>query len=204
MSSVQNPFRKIGDALDRMSARERLMVAALGVTLVLCIVSLSGFLIYSGLSDLEDKNAAMRQALREIERKRPEYLKAKARLMALEARIGTNPLLLTGFIEQIQNETKIYIRETVQRTPEPAGKKYQEQSIDVRISKVQLEPLLKFMRKIETHPQNLVLVTQLSIHSLDDKHQEFGVDMVVSTYEHAPKKAPKGKPDEPGAEKDPS
>ena len=32
---------------------------------------------------------------------------------------------------------------------------------------------------------------QLNIRSRDDKHQEFEVDMTVSTYEHAPK--PTGK-----------
>ena len=159
---------------------------------------------HRGLGDLEERNTDTRQALRDIESQRDAYLRARAKIAALETRIGSTQLQLGGYLEQAAKETGIDIRETNPRPHEPIGKKYLQQSLDVRMSKVQLEPLVKFMRRLETSPTNLVLVTQLFIRARDDKHVDFDVDMTVSTYEHAPKKG-KGKPDEAGVgDKEPS
>lgn len=186
------PIKKIGDALERMSQRERMMIGLLGLTIAVLMLLGGWFFVHRGLSGLSERNDAMRQALRDIERKRGAYLQARAKLAALEARIGSTPLPLAGFLEQAAKDTGIDIRETNPRAPETLGKKYVQQSMDVRLSKVPLEPLLKFMRRLEQSPTNLVLVTQLFIRARDDKHVDFDVDMTVSTYEHAPKK-PKAK-----------
>ena len=207
MNSLLARIRSLGDTLERMSQRERTMAALLGAAFLGCVFLIGGYLIYSRLSDLEERNDAMRQALRDIQSKRGAYLQARAKIAQLESRIGTQPLQLSGFLEQAAKDSGIDIRETNPKAPEPVGKKYVQQSMDVRLSKVQLEPLSKFMRRLEQNPGNLVLVTQLLIRSRDDKHQEFDVDMTVSTYEHAPKKAPKGKEGKEegtAAEKEPS
>jgi type II secretory pathway component PulM len=188
MATLSSPLKSIDEALSRMSPRERSLVAALGVSIAALFLLVGGYIIYSRLDDLEDSNSAMRQALRDIERKRGAYLQARTRSATLEGRIGTTPLSLSGYLEQIAKDTGVEVRETNPRTPEKVGKKYIQQSIDVRLSKVQLEPLVKFMRKLEQSPSNLVMVTQLSVRARDDKHVDFDVDMTVSTYEHAPKK----------------
>lgn len=192
MNSLLARIKNLGDTFERMSQRERTMAALLGAAFTACVFLIGGYLIYSRLSDLEERNDAMRQALRDIERKRGAYLQAKAKISQLEARIGTVPLQLSGFLEQAAKDTGIDIRETNPKPPEPVGKKYVQQSMDVRLSKVQLEALTKFMRRLEQNPGNLVLVTGLFIRARDDKHVDFDVDLTVSTYEHAPKK-PKGK-----------
>lgn len=204
MNALLSRIRNLGDTIERMSARERTMAAILGVAFVGCFFLICGYLIYSRLSDLEERNDAARQALRDIASKRGAYLQARAKVAQLEARIGTQPLQLSGFLEQAAKDSGIEIRETNPKAAEPVGKKYVQQSMDVRLSRVGLEPLTKFMRRLEQNPGNLVIVTQLLIRARDDKHQEFDVDMTVSTYEHAPKK-PKGK-EEGGAaaEKEPS
>ena len=58
-------------------------------------------------------------------------------------------------------EVGIEIRETNPRSPEPVGKKYPAVDRRAHRQEVALEPLLVFMRKIETYPSNLVLVTEL-------------------------------------------
>ncbi len=202
MASLQSPIKRLGDALERMSPRERNLLVALGVAAVAFVLLIGGYIIYSRLDDLEERNSAMRQALRDIERKRGPYLQARAKIAALESRIGSTPLSLNGFLDQAAKESGVEIRETNPRPPEKLGKKYLQQSVDIRLSKVQLEPLVKFMRKLETSPNNLVMVTQLSVRARDDKHVDFDVDMTVSTYEHAPKK-PKSTKDGKGEEEGP-
>jgi hypothetical protein len=197
---------RVRELLDGLAPRERtLLVIALCSVLGLGALG-AGVLLYDRIDTLEEQTEALQRALRDIAKKRGPYLQARARAAQLDARIGQSPLQLSGFLEGLAKETGIEIRETNPRTPEAMGKKYVQQSVDLRIGKVGLEPLLKFMRKIETYPSNLVMVTQLNIRSRDDKHQEFEVDMTISTYEHAPKVAGKdkkgdGKP-ETGGEKE--
>ncbi len=183
------PLQRVRDYLDGLSSRERTLINSLGVALVLMLIVGFAYTIYDRIDTLEENNEAMHSALRDIEKKRVPYLAARAQAAQLDSRIGQTPLQLSGFLEQISKETNLEIRETNPRTPEAIGKKYIHQSVDLRISKVGLEPLLKFMRRLETYQQNLVLVTQLSIRARDDKHQDFEVDMTVSTYENAPKTA---------------
>ncbi|HMY57721.1 MAG TPA: hypothetical protein PKL17_06000 [Pseudomonadota bacterium] len=200
-------FARVREFLDGLAPRERALLMTLVIT-VLGLGMLGGAVyLYDRIDTLEEQTDAMQRALRDIAKKRGPYLQARARAQELDRRIGTTPLQLSGFLEGLAKENSIEIRETNPRTPEPMGKKYMQQSVDLRISKVGLESLLKFMHKIETYPSNLVLVTQLNVRSRDDKHQEFEVDMTVSTYEHAPKTAAKdkkgdGKTDSP-AEKEP-
>ena len=182
-------LQRVREYFDGLSPRERTLLLTLGVVIGLLIVLAGAYAIYDRIDTLEETNETMHRALRDIEKKRGPYLAARALAAQLESRIGQSPLQLSGFLEQISKETNIEIRETNPRTPEPIGKKYIQQSVDLRISKVALEPLLKFMRRLETYQSNLVLVTQLSIRARDDKHQDFEVDMTVSTYENAPKAA---------------
>ncbi|HNN95771.1 MAG TPA: hypothetical protein PKI03_26015 [Pseudomonadota bacterium] len=189
LSSLRTRLR---ESLDAIPARQRALLFGLLGTVLFLGTAIAIYSVYDTIDTLEEKNDAMGRALRDIEQKREAYLSAKARERNLESRIGGSSLQLSGFLEQMAKEVGIEIRETNPRSPEPVGKKYLQQSIDVRIGKVALEPLLKFMRKIETYPSNLVLVTELSIRSRDDKHQDFEVDLTISTYEHAPKTAKKG------------
>jgi type II secretory pathway component PulM len=178
---------RISEIWESFPARQRNLVAGISLGLLFVGLLALAYTAYDHIDTLESNNAAMHRALRDIEKKRGAYVAAKARERALESRIGNNPLQLSGFVEQLGKEVGIEIRETNPRSAETLGKKYIQQSVDLRISKVGLEPLLRFLRRIETYQQNLVITTEISIRARDDKHQDFEVDMTVSTYEPAPK-----------------
>lgn len=196
-------LQRLRDFLDTLPPRERtlffsVLFAVFGVGCLGIAATL-----YDRIDTLEEQNQTMQQALRDLSKKRGPYLQARNRALQLDQRIGQTPLQLSGFLEGLAKEAGIDIRETNPRTPELMSKKYLQQSVDLRISKVGLEPLLRFMHKIEMFPSNLVLVTQLNVRSRDDKHQEFEVDMTVSTYEHAPKGVKNDSKGENTAEKEP-
>ncbi len=173
---------------ERLTDRERTLVAGMGVVLVVVIIFGIGVSIAQGLSDLEDDNRAIRQALKDIDSNRDAYLRARQKTAQLEARMGRGAVQLQGYLESAAKEAGVEIAETVERQPAPLGKKYVEKTVDLRLRKVPLEPLSRFLRKIETGP-NLVAVTSLSVRSRDDKHEDLEVEMGVSTYEHAPEGA---------------
>lgn len=178
---------------ERLSDRERVMVGGLGVAFVVTLLVGTAWSIASGLSDLEEENLAMRQALKDIDQHRDAYQRAKAKTAQLEVRMGRGGIQLQGFLESSAKEAGVEIAETNERPPQPVGKKYVERTVDLRLRKVQLDDLAMFLRKVETGP-NLVVVSSLNVRSRDDKHLDLEVEMSVSTYEHAPEPKP-GKKD---------
>lgn len=186
---------RVNELLEALPARQRTLILAIAGGLLFVGLCAIAYIAYDRIDTVEENNAAMQRALRDLDKKRGAYVAAKARELALESRVGQSPLQLSGFVEQMAKDVGLEIRETNPRSPETVGKKWIQQSVDLRISKVGLEPLLRFMRRMETYQGNLVMVTELSVRARDDKHQDFEVDMTVSTYEHAPKapkKGPKG------------
>src|SRR5688572_622111 len=124
----QGRLDKLRDRWERLSSRERTMVTALGISSVLFVTLIVGFFITDGLATFEERNAAMRQALKDIDSHRDSYVKAKAKLQQLEARIGPGGVALGGYLEQAAKEAGVQIPESNERPATPAGKQWVEKS----------------------------------------------------------------------------
>jgi general secretion pathway protein M len=188
---IRERLQALRDRWERLSSRERAMVSALGVTFVIMVTLILGFFITDGLATLDERNADMRQALRDLETRREPYLRERAKTAQLEARIGRTPVQLQGYLEAAAKEAGVEIPESNERPAVPAGKRYVERAVDLHLRQVKLDALVKFLRKIESGPNNLVMVTSLSIRTRDDKHEDLDVELTVSTFEHAPEKREK-------------
>lgn len=180
--TLNERMQALRDKWERLSQRERTMVGALGVTFVLMVTLIVGFLISDGLASLEERNDDMRQALRDLDTQRDNYLRMKAKVAQMETRMGTQPVQLQGVLEAAAKDSGVEIQESDERPPAPAGKKFVERSAHLRLRAVTLEQMTKFMRAIETG-KSLVVVTELNVRTRDDKHEQFDVEMTVSTYE---------------------
>jgi type II secretory pathway component PulM len=186
---IQSRLQALRDRYERLSQRERTMVGALGVTFILMITLIGGFFITDGLASLEERNSDARQALKDIESQRDNYLRARAKVNQLESKLGQQPIQLGGFLEQAAKDSGIQIPESNESSA-PIGKQYTERAIDLRLTKVPLDALAQFLKRIESGP-NLVVVKALQIRTRDDKHQELDVDMTVCTYEKSKAAPPK-------------
>jgi type II secretory pathway component PulM len=179
--TLNDRLQALRDKWERLSQRERTMVGALGVTFVVLVTLVVGFLITDGLETLEEHNAEMRQALRDLDTQRDSYLKLKAKSQQIEVRLGSTPPQLGGYLEQAAKESGVEIGEQDDIQPIAAGKSFVEKSVHVRLHPVTLEQLVKFLKAIE-NGRNLVVVTQLHANTRDDKHEQLDVEMTVSTY----------------------
>jgi len=191
---IADRLRKLRDWYERLSQRERALIGAMGVTFVITVTLIIGFVVNDGLTTLAQRNSDMRQALRDIETQRDGYLRQKAKLDQLATRLGQAPIQLGGYLEEAAKEAGVQILESNDHPPAPAGKNWTEKSLDLRLSHVQLDQLANFLRRIESGP-HLVVVNALLVRTRDDKHQELDVEMGISTYEKTEKK------DKPGAKK---
>ena len=172
------------DRWERLSQRERTMVGAMGVTFVIMVTLIVGFLITDGLSTMEEHNADMRQALRDLDTQRDSYIRMRAKTAQMETRLGATPVQLQSYVENAAKEAGVEISDSTDRPASAAGKKFIERSVDLHLKPVTLDQVTRFMKAIETG-RSLVVVKELTVRTRDDKHEQLDVDMTVSTYERA-------------------
>jgi hypothetical protein len=167
----------------RMSARERRLISVLAGSFVLCGVALVAYLMVDSLQTMAQENQDMRDAINDIAKHSDEYRDAKAKVEAQRKRIGEEPAQLAADLEAAAKEANIQIPETADRPEAPAGKRYVERNLDVKLRKVDLKSLATFLSKVETG-KSLILVTRLQIRrSFGGDGTNVDVDLTATTYE---------------------
>src|SRR3954471_7756141 len=131
--SVSRPVTYFSAEWDRMAPREKRWVAVLAVAVVAVLALLGAYVVFSNISDLEEGNGEIRKALSAISKHRNEYLDAKARSAAQEARIGVDPPQLTADLEAAAREEQVQIDESTERPTTPAGRRYAQHDVDLKL-----------------------------------------------------------------------
>lgn len=188
--SWRERLQALRDKWERLSQRERTMVAALGITFVLMVTLIAAFFITDGLAAMEQRNSDMRQALRDLDTQHDSYLRRKAKASQLATRLGQTPVQLASYLEQAAKTAGTEITEQNDLPAVAAGKRFTQHGIRLRLRPVTLDQLVKFMHAIETGP-SLVVVTDLDVRVRDDKHEQFDVEMSVATFDRDSGKAAK-------------
>src|SRR3569623_116207 len=164
-------MQALRDKWERLSQRERTMVGAMGVTFVIMVTLIVGFLITDGLSTMEEHNTDMRQALRDLDTQRDSYIRMRAKTAQMETRHGATPEQLQSYVENAAKEAGVEISDSVDRPVAAAGKKFIERSVTLHLKPVTLDQLTHFMKAIETG-RSLVVVKELTVRTRDDKHEQ--------------------------------
>jgi type II secretory pathway component PulM len=191
------PWAYVAGEWERMAPRERRWVAALAVAILVVSVILGTYFVFSSISELEDGNADIREALSAIALHRDEYLDAKTRTQAQDARIGPDPPQLIADLEAAAREEQIKIEESNERPAVAAGKRYMEHDVDLRIREVDLQSLTKFLRRVETGPR-LIVFTRLSLKRRYSEAEKLDAELTATAFERVredvkTKKKPDGK-----------
>jgi type II secretory pathway component PulM len=178
---------------DRLAPRQRRLIAAALATAAFLVAVFGAWIVFSDISELEDDNVAIREALKSIATNRDIYLEAKSRSAAQEARIGVDPPQLTGDIEAAAHEEQIEIAESSERPTTPAGRRYVEHDVDIKIREVGLQALSKFLRRLETGPR-LIVFTHLSIKRRFSDQEKLEVEATATAFERVREEKSKKKP----------
>ena len=179
---VRRPFTYFSAEWERMAPRERRWVAALAIAVALMACLLGSYFVFGSISDLEEHNADIREALTAIEKHRDEYMDAKNRSVAQEARIGTDPPQLTADIEAAAREENVQIAETNERPATPVGKRYSQHDVDLKLRQVDLQALTKFLRRVEVGPR-LIFFTRVSIKRRYSESDKLDVELTATAFE---------------------
>ncbi|HET6148052.1 MAG TPA: hypothetical protein VFH68_11030 [Polyangia bacterium] len=195
--SVSRPVAYFSAEWERMAPRERRWVAVLAGAVVLVLGLLGSYVVFSNISDLEEGNANIRKALASIALHRNEYLDAKARSAAQEARIGLDPPQLTADLEAAAREEQVQIDESNERPTTPAGRRYAQHDVDLKIRQVDLQSLSKFLRRVETGPR-LIMFTHLSMKRRYSEADKLDVELTATAFERLKEDKLKKKAEKPG------
>jgi Tfp pilus assembly protein PilO len=181
-SGLRRPVAYASAQWNRMAPRERKLISILASAVLTLALLLAGYLIVDSLQEISTSNQDTREALAAIARHRDDYLDAKSRMVSQEARIGVEPPQLAADLEAAGKEAGIQIPETVDRPPSPAGKRYLEHSLDVKLRKVGLKELATFLSKVETNPR-LIAITRLQIRRSFGEGDKLDVELTATAYE---------------------
>jgi type II secretory pathway component PulM len=191
---LSRPYAYVSGEWERLAPREKRVVTALVIAVVVVTVLLGTYFVFSSVSDLEEGNAQIREALTAIGKHRDEYLEAKSRSATQEARIGTEPPQLTADLEAAAREENVQIAESSERPATPAGRRYTEHDVDLKIREVDLQTLTKFLRRVETGPR-LIFFTRLSLKRRYSEADKLDVEATATAFERLREDKIKKKPD---------
>jgi len=179
---VSRPFSYFSAEWERMPARERRWVAGLSIAIVVVALGLGVFLVFSTISEQEAADADIREALSTISKNRDEFLDAKARTAAQEARLGTEPPQLVADIEAAAREESVQIAESNERPVAAAGKRWLQHDVDIKIRGVELQSLSKFLKRIETG-RRPIFCTRLSLKRRFSEADKLDAEVTAVAFE---------------------
>ncbi|HEY2729284.1 MAG TPA: hypothetical protein VGK52_05035 [Polyangia bacterium] len=180
--ALARPLAYLTAEWERLAPRQRRLLVVFVATSLGLLTVVGTYWVFSSVSELEDDNAAIREALSAIAKHRDEYLEAKSRSAAQEARIGADPPQLTGDIEAAAHDESIEIAESSERPTTPAGRRYVEHDVDIKIRDVGLQSLTRFLRRLETGPR-LVVFTRLSLKRRFSDAEKLDVEATATAFE---------------------
>ena len=159
--SIGNRIDELKSSLSRLSPREWLALGALGLALVLGTAVVVGYVILSGLEELQDRNESMRSAIRDLQKNGSKYMTQRQRMNALEVRMTRTPLELNSFVENLAKEVGVNIAETGQINP-VEGDKFVQRGLEVKLRKIGLKDLAQLLKLLENSP-HIVQITRLNV-----------------------------------------
>ncbi|HEX3903060.1 MAG TPA: hypothetical protein VH853_09420 [Polyangia bacterium] len=180
---ARRPAARFVSEWERMAPRTKRWVTVGIAAVVILSVGWAVVIKLSDIGELEDGNAAIRDALTAIARHRDEYLDAKARNSVQEARIGEAPPQLAGDLEAAARAANIQIAESSERPTIPAGRRYVEHDTDLKIRETDLQSLTTFLKQVETGPR-LIFFTRLALkHPYGAEAGKLDVEATATAFE---------------------
>jgi general secretion pathway protein M len=168
--------------LQRLSQRERVMVTAAAIAVVLFVVFLVSTGVSRGISARQQRIVEKTRVLSEVGKLAQGWRAAQAERADLERRLkGEHPPLMT-FVAQTGAKLGIEVndlRPTAGAAEPVAG--VVEESVEVNVAKLELPKLAALLQALEGGP-GVVKVRRLQIRTRNDDPAAVDVSLVVATY----------------------
>ena len=182
--AVRWPVEYFRSEWERMAPRTRKLALGLATAIASVLLLGGAYVTFSSISDREEENGLIREALAEISKHHDEYLDAKTRNAVAEQRIGNDPPQLTADLEAAAKGENVQIAESNERPAAPAGasRRYLQHDLDIKVREVDLQSLTKFMRRVETGPR-FIYFTRVALKHRYSETDKLDAELTATAFE---------------------
>lgn len=166
-----------------LSPREKRLLIALSAVFVVLVFL--GFWMWSKrrLDAIDSERADMVEALRFIQRSRPRIAARNQRRDAMLARYRTRAPALTSYVEEQAHAANVQVVEAQDRPATPAGPRFTQRSVSIRLRQVSLQALADFFERIDS-ASFPVAITSVRIRKRFGEANAYDVDdLVITTWD---------------------
>ncbi len=168
-------------ALEQLSARERTLVIGLGAVFAALLVILAPLRVSAYLSERQQGNDDLRQAIADVNAARAKIAARRAALGDVAARYANKAPPLGVLVDEAAKTAGLEIAVQSDVPPVPRGKSYVERATKLSVQKTGLRALATFMEQIAQSGYP-VAITQLDM-SKRIEPDSFSVGMTISAYD---------------------
>jgi len=188
------PVRRLKETIENLSDRERLLAACLCAALCCTAAAVALALVHRRTSSLEATIEANAKVLRELAAKEGELREQYLKRQRADDRFEAEAPPLLGLLERFAGDAGIEIPESRDMPDETVEKKWVVKSSELKLRKVALETLVKFMSSIKNQNAAFpIAVTKLGVRERAGEPNAYDVQMTVATYAKKEKSKAKGK-----------
>ena len=181
MSAITDKAREFWD---RISPRERRLVAIAGVAAPITIAIWLGMSIRDGLVEMESRNAQTRKALNVLADLRARGDTGKPAGDDPVAMMGTEPLSLPTYLDNAAKKAQFTLKST---SPHPAATRdgFVTNSVSCALDDLTIEQLKTFLMEVEMGSK-VVAITHIDLRKDFRNKDKLDVNLEVSTYSKEP------------------
>jgi general secretion pathway protein M len=168
--------------LAKLSPRERVMVSAAAVAVVVFAASLISVQISSSVSRREQRIEDKTRVLSQVSKLAAGYRQRQTERQALEVRLKGPPVQLLSYISQQGTAMQIDVGDLrpVNAPGETDG--FKEDAVEVNLARVDLGKLARFLQALE-RGQGVVKVRRLRLNTRADDPRQVDATFTVSAYQ---------------------
>jgi hypothetical protein len=184
MAAFAKPLENILTAFERLSRREKFMVAGAAGMFVLFIGFLVSMWVSSSLTQLRRQIESKTASLQEFIDLREQYEQAKQQQKLAQDRMRQGKSIqLLGTIDSIKSQLGVNIEDMQPRSPTiDADAKRKEDKVDVHIKQITIDRLVDLLEKIESKAETLV-VRKLRVKQSFQQPDQLEVNFTVSNFQ---------------------
>src|SRR5262245_14249088 len=173
----------------KLNPREQ-RTATIGLVVVGLLIFVGAPLVMQSIVFAKSsENEDLRTTLNAVQKARAEIRERQARKDAVAIRYKNKAPALAGFLEQSARQSKLEVKDSVDRPNVPYGKKYNERSTVIHLQKAGLANLAKFMESIEKSG-HAVAITRLNIRKRSAEQDSYDVEIGVSAFDRVESPTP--------------
>jgi type II secretory pathway component PulM len=183
MDRVRELLADLNRYLAQLTARERVMLALAGVSVVVFVGSITWAQLARSINRHELAIEEKLQSLQQVAAYAQTFQETERTRRELELRLGGQPLKLVSHLQEITNRHGLTIT-SVNDRGEVALDQVREQVVDLEVRNMPIDKLAALLSEVERSPR-IVKVKKLRVRRQGSDEKLVNVSLTVATYQLA-------------------